>query len=331
MVEPERGREGVDPLEPRRRRRGDAPLDLAGDLPGAARARPHAPLDDRLRQQPPRAPSGSRCGSTSSPPRARPARRGGARGDRARPPRLARARGAHDDRGAAEGRRAALPGRDLLARARHRHGRGRPRDPGRVAEVGRARAAADRPRPATASAARARAASSRSSAPTCSSARSSRGACARARSSRPSSRATRSTCSPSRSSRSRRAPRRSAVDELFALVTRTHSYGELRRELLENVLDMLDGRYPSARVRRAAPADRLGPRRRHDPRAQGRAEARGRQRRHDPRPRPVHGARCPTAAASASSTRRWSTRRVPGRRSCSARRPGGSRRSAATA
>ena len=37
-----------------------------------------------------------------------------------------------------------------------------------------------------------------------------------------------------------------AVDELYALVTRTHSYGELRRELLENVLDMLDGRYPSA-------------------------------------------------------------------------------------
>jgi ATP-dependent helicase Lhr and Lhr-like helicase len=37
-----------------------------------------------------------------------------------------------------------------------------------------------------------------------------------------------------------------AVDELYALVTRTHSYSELRRELLENVLDMLDGRYPSA-------------------------------------------------------------------------------------
>ncbi|MEA2324639.1 MAG: ATP-dependent helicase Lhr and Lhr-like helicase [Solirubrobacteraceae bacterium] len=35
------------------------------------------------------------------------------------------------------------------------------------------------------------------------------------------------------------------VDELFALVTRTHSYAELPRELLVNVLDMLDGRYPS--------------------------------------------------------------------------------------
>ncbi len=35
------------------------------------------------------------------------------------------------------------------------------------------------------------------------------------------------------------------VDELHALVTRTHSYSQLSRELLENVLDMLDGRYPS--------------------------------------------------------------------------------------
>ena len=36
-----------------------------------------------------------------------------------------------------------------------------------------------------------------------------------------------------------------SVDDLHALVTRTHSYSELSRELLENVLDMLDGRYPS--------------------------------------------------------------------------------------
>src|SRR5213595_1530342 len=37
-----------------------------------------------------------------------------------------------------------------------------------------------------------------------------------------------------------------AVDELYALVTRTHSYAELSRPQLENVLDMLDGRYPSS-------------------------------------------------------------------------------------
>jgi ATP-dependent Lhr-like helicase len=36
-----------------------------------------------------------------------------------------------------------------------------------------------------------------------------------------------------------------SVEELHALVTRTYSYSELSRELLENVLDMLDGRYPS--------------------------------------------------------------------------------------
>ena len=39
---------------------------------------------------------------------------------------------------------------------------------------------------------------------------------------------------------------------------------------------------------------------------------------------------CPTAAGSASSTRRWSTRRGPARPSCSARPPGGSRTSPAT-
>jgi ATP-dependent Lhr-like helicase len=37
-----------------------------------------------------------------------------------------------------------------------------------------------------------------------------------------------------------------SVDDLHALVTRTHSYSELPRALLENVLDMLDGRYPSS-------------------------------------------------------------------------------------
>jgi ATP-dependent Lhr-like helicase len=36
-----------------------------------------------------------------------------------------------------------------------------------------------------------------------------------------------------------------SVAELHALITRSHSYSELSMELLENVLDMLDGRYPS--------------------------------------------------------------------------------------
>ena len=37
-----------------------------------------------------------------------------------------------------------------------------------------------------------------------------------------------------------------AVDDLHQMVTRTHSYAELSRTQLENVLDMLDGRYPSS-------------------------------------------------------------------------------------
>jgi len=36
-----------------------------------------------------------------------------------------------------------------------------------------------------------------------------------------------------------------AVDDLYALVLRTHSFAELGRAQFENVLDMLDGRYPS--------------------------------------------------------------------------------------
>jgi ATP-dependent Lhr-like helicase len=36
-----------------------------------------------------------------------------------------------------------------------------------------------------------------------------------------------------------------AVDEIFALTTRTYSYAELSPSQFENVLDMLDGRYPS--------------------------------------------------------------------------------------
>jgi ATP-dependent Lhr-like helicase len=36
------------------------------------------------------------------------------------------------------------------------------------------------------------------------------------------------------------------VEDMYALFTRTHSYSELPRALFENVLDMLDGRYPSS-------------------------------------------------------------------------------------
>ena len=73
-----------------------------------------------------------------------------------------------------------------------------------------------------------------------------------------------------------------AVDELHELVRRTWTYAELDRRQLENVLDMLDGRYPSQRVRRAAGADRVGPSGRHDPRPQRRPRPGGGQRRHHP-------------------------------------------------
>ena len=153
-------------------------LDLAGDLSGAARAGPSTHLDDHLCQQPPRrrtprqAPqrtpqqrirartAGHRTGgqlgarvvgrrrSATGPARRQlwSFRRWRVRRDRPRPPRLTCSRGAPRRRGAAQVGQAALPGRDLVARARHRHGRCRPGDPGRVAEVGRPRPAASRPR-----------------------------------------------------------------------------------------------------------------------------------------------------------------------------------------
>jgi ATP-dependent helicase Lhr and Lhr-like helicase len=51
------------------------------------------------------------------------------------------------------------------------------------------------------------------------------------------------------------------VDALYALVTRTYSYAELGRAQFENVLDMLDGRYPSSEFAELRPRiiwDRLG-------------------------------------------------------------------------
>jgi ATP-dependent helicase Lhr and Lhr-like helicase len=51
------------------------------------------------------------------------------------------------------------------------------------------------------------------------------------------------------------------VDDLHALVTRTHTYATLTRTQLENVLDMLDGRYPSSEFKELRPRivwDRIG-------------------------------------------------------------------------
>ena len=118
--------------------------------------------------------------------------------------------------------------------------------------------------------------------------------------------------------------------ELHELVRRAYPFAELSRELLDSVLDMLDGRYPSEEFAELRPRivwDRVEDTIR---RARGRSSLRS--------PTP---ARSPTAASMgstsrtaggwASSTRRWSTRRAPGRRSCSGPPPGGSRRSPAIA
>ena len=110
-------------------------LDLAVDPPAAPRADPRAPLHDRVRQRPPAGRAPRRALNELAE-----------RGPRARAPRLARARAAARGRGRAEGRAPAGDRRHVVARARHRHGRGRPRRPGRVAGLGRERAAAHRPR-----------------------------------------------------------------------------------------------------------------------------------------------------------------------------------------
>ena len=114
-----------------------------------------------------------------------------------------------------------------------RHGRGRPGHPGRVTQVGGARASAHRPRRALRRRRQPRGGSSPSSAPTCSSARWWPGGCATARS-RPRwcRRTPLDVLAQQIVAITAAAPddRPVAVDELHALVTRTHSYAELSRE-----------------------------------------------------------------------------------------------------
>ena len=72
-----------------------------------------------------------------------------------------------------------------------------------------------------------------------------------------------------------------SVDELYALVTRTYTYAELTRTSFENVLDMLDGRYPSSEFAELRPRiiwDRIA----GTPRPQGSAAAGRDHYRHDP-------------------------------------------------
>ncbi len=121
------------------------------------------------------------------------------------------------------------------------------------------------------------------------------------------------------------------VPELHELVKRAYPYAELSPRAARQRARHARRPLPLRRVLRAAPADRVGPGGGHDPRAQGRAPAGGDQRGHDPRPRPVRRAparRPPRGRAGRGDGLRGARR---ARRSCSAPRPGGSRRSPATA
>ena len=121
------------------------------------------------------------------------------------------------------------------------------------------------------------------------------------------------------------------VDELHDLVRGAYNFADLSRVQLENVLDMLAGRYPSdefAELRPRIVWDRTGGVIRG---RRARASSRSRTRARSPTAASTACTSSTAAAGSASSTRRWSTRPARGRRSRSAPRPGGSRRSRATA
>ncbi len=118
-----------------------------------------------------------------------------------------------------------------------------------------------------------------------------------------------------------------SVEEVSALVRRSAGFAELSDELLVNVLDLLSGRYPSEEFAELRPRivwDRVNAALRARDGSKRLAVTNGG---HDPRSRAVRCVPARTARASASSTRRWSTRAARARRSCSAHRPGGSRTS----
>ena len=263
----------------RERRRRDGvglrvhrPLDLALDLPRRPRARPAAPLDDRLRQQP---------AARRAPRRAAErARRGG---NCARAPRLARARTAGADRGGLEGGPDPVPRRDLQPRARDRHGRRRPRDPGREPEVGRARPAAGGP-----CGARARLDLEGSHLPQVPR-RPARVGGRREGDARRRDRGDPDPAQPARRARAadRRDRGRGGDRGRGAAQARPRRLSVLRplaaaaRERARHARRPL----PVGRVRRAAATNRLGPHRGRHPRPHRRAQARRHERRHDPRSR----------------------------------------------
>ena len=224
---------------------------------------------------------------------------------------------------------------DEQPRARDRHGRDRPRRPDRGAAVGRVGHAAHRSRRATRSASRASARSSRSTAATCVEA-----AVVVERMKAAAIEETRIPRNPldvlAQQLVAICAYDRWTVDDLHRLVTRADSFRDLSREQLDGRARHAVGPLPVRRVRRPQAAGRLGPPdRRGRSAATTRASSRSRAAARS-RTAACSASSCPAttpgaaAAGSASSTRRWSTSRGSGRRSCSAPRPGGSRRSGRT-
>ncbi len=112
------------------------------------------------------------------------------------------------------------------------------------------------------------------------------------------------------------------VEELFAAIRGAAPFAELSRPVFDGVLDMLSGRYPVGRVRRAAPAHHVGPCGGNDQRARRRQTRGHRQRRHDSRSRSVRGV--PDRRGSWRRARRRARRRdgvrEPRRRNVRARR-----------
>ena len=280
------------------------------------------------------APSGSRCGSTTSRPSAPRSADEPAARDRPRPPRLAGPRGAHVIEEQLKAGAAAVPRGHLVAGARHRHGRRRPRAPGRVAEVRHPRPAAHRPRrprrrrdlqgphlpevprrPARVDGGR----QAHARGPD----REDRRAAQPARRARPADRRHRGVGRRGRGRRGRRrctrwSPAPTPTPSCRARSSRTCSTC-------------------STAATRARSSASCAPRIVWDrvagthPRPQGRPRAGHHQRRHDPRPRPVlrqPAGRPPRRRARRGDGLRGAAR---ARRSCSAPRPGGSRRSRATA
>ena len=125
-----------------------------------------------------------------------------------------------------------------------------------------------------------------------------------------------SSSAPRRRAKPPRRTRESPSKTLFALVRGAAPFAALTRTAFEGVLDLLAGRYPSdefAELRPRLTWDRV---RNVAHAARGREAPRHPQRRHHPRPRPLR--RLPrrsakaSPSASASSTKRWSSRASTG-------------------